>query len=47
MISDVLLMYENCILYNRDDSIYTKEAKKQKRKFLTFLMNEQIPYSTD
>ena len=39
VIRDVLLIYANCEQYNLDDSIVAKEAKRQKRLFLTFARN--------
>lgn len=29
----ILLMYDNCELYNEDDSAFAKEARRQRRLF--------------
>jgi hypothetical protein len=40
MIDDIFLVYENCLLFNGEDSFYAKEAKKQRKKFASYLSKE-------
>ncbi|RYH12576.1 hypothetical protein EON65_37885 [archaeon] len=42
LVQDVLLIYENCQLYNMDDSAFSKEARRQKRQLKMFLISHGI-----
>ncbi len=38
--ADVLLLYANCELYNEADSVFCKEARRQRRAFQQFVRND-------
>ena len=42
VILDILLIYDNCVLFNGDDDYYGRYAIRQKKQFVAYLRKQHI-----
>lgn len=46
LLSDIALIYDNCILFNGEEDEYGRYANRQKKQFLAYLRKQGIDVTT-